>query len=356
MLNFKSAVYIVIIGIIIQCLQSCGSDNQLTTIKAIEHGGAQISDVALIEVLKEEKEIYIDLSYSQSADSALLKVLSKSIDLTIIPNNTLVNIKSRDIRTITPLLPRILMIFHKNEFNSSLKELLDNQQVCYELTGSSDSRFYTSFFNHYDVDTNSFNHTIFDGSKSFDEIKTQLDSADVFMTIGHINNYLIDSLISYNFQLYPIDNLEPGNSLEGFVMKHPQYYPYLIPKFLYNGKPTSPIPTLAVSDVLVCHKDLSESIVFDIVEVISEKRTLLMQRDQNYNLLPYLENEKYRLKFPLHIGSKNYLNREKPSFIERYAEVLALLLSSLVITIGVTNSIRSRNNRNRQQSVKINAS
>ena len=337
---FKLVSYILIIGLITSSLQSCEADKKLTTIKAIEHGGAQISDVALIEVLKEEKGIDIELSYSHSADSALLKVLSKSIDLTIIPNNTLVNVKSRDIRTITPLLPRVLMVFHKNNFDPSFKSLVKGQNITYELTGSSDSKFYESFFKHYGVDTLSFNHTIFDGSESFTKIKSQLDSADIFMTIGHINNYLIDSLLSYNYQLYPIDKLDPGNSLEGFVLKHPQYYSYLIPKFLYDGEPKIPIPTLAVSDVLVCHKDLSESIVFDIIEVISEKRTLLMQRDQNYNLLPYLENEKYRLKFPLHLGSKNYLNREKPSFLERYAEVLALLLSSIVITIGITNSLR----------------
>lgn len=332
------------------CLQSCQFDKRLTTIKAIEHGGAQISDVALMEVLKEEKGIDIDLSYSQSADDALLKVSSKSVDLTIIPNNTLVNTESRDIRTITPLLPRVLMIFHKNEYTPSFKDLVKGKNVTYELTGSSDSKFYESFINHYGVDLSSFNFSLFEGAESYDKIKLQLDSADIFMTIGHINNYLIDSLISYNFQLYPLDDFEEGNSLEGFALKNPEYYPYLIPKFLYNGVPTKPIPTLAVSDVLVCHEDLSESIVFDIIEVISEKRTLLMQRDQNYNLLPYLENEKYRLKFPLHSGSKSYLNREKPSYIERYAEVLALLLSSLVITIGVvTNSLSKKNKKNKPQ-------
>ncbi len=338
--DFKGTkFYLCVVLIPLFFLWNCSGKNKLKTIKVLESGGAKISDEALVHVLLEEKDLVIELQYSQSTDDVIEKIINKEIDLAIIPNNSKVNLEARVIRTVTPLLPRMLMIFHKDEYKPSLNELLKGKKITYELTGSNDSVFYSNLVDHYALETDSYHFSIFDGAPAYPQIKSQLDSADVFITIGHMRNYLIDSLYAYGYELYPLDDWSEGNSLEGFALVYPQSYAYLIPENVFGGRPEQATPTLAIRDVLLCHKDISSSIIYDIVEVLSEKRNLLMQRDNRYNLLPFLNKETYRLTFPLHTGSLDYINRDKPNFIERYAEVMALVVSFGVLFIGFIGTL-----------------
>jgi len=321
-------------------LFSCSNPRKtFVIVKVVELGGDKISDAALTDLLYEEKNIHVRLEFSSSADETVERLASKEIDLAILPNNTQVSNEASEIRTITPLLPRILMVFYRNEIKPSINQLIESTNLIYELTGASDSIFWKAFTEHYAIDRNSFHYKRFDGTLEYPAIKSQLDSADIFITIGHLNNYLVDSLFSYGYHLFPLDEMQVGNSIEGFSLVYPQAYPFLIPEYVFGGKPIHPLPTLGIRDVLVCHEDFAESRVYDIVEVLSEKRTLLMQRNRNYNLLPYLDQESYHLTFPLHQGSLDYIHKDKPGFLERYADVMALFLSITVLSVGYLVSI-----------------
>ncbi len=317
-------------------LIGCNNPDTFSIIKVTELGGAKISDSTLVIVLENEKQIELDLSYSSKSDETMKMIINREIDLAILPNNSRLMLGAKNIRTVAPMLPRAMMIFYKTEYKPSIPELFNNSKVTYELTGVSDSIFYSNFLDHYGVDIKSFNYFLFDGNQPYEKIKQQLDSTDIWISISHIRNYLIDSLFAYGFELYSLDDSYPGNSVDGYAMKHPQSHPMILPKYLFNGKPEIPIQTLSVNDVLVAHKDFSESVVYDIIEVLTEKRNLLLQYDRNYNLLPTLDDELNHLSFPLHQGTLNYMNREKPTFLERYAEVMALIFSFLVLGGGYT--------------------
>ena len=60
----------------------------------------------------------------------------------------------------------------------------------------------------------------------------------------------------------------------------------------------------------------------------------MIQHAPNYHLLPRFEEDRYRLLFPLHKGTLNYLNREKPTFLERYGPSMAFILSVTLLGWG----------------------
>ena len=346
--------------IIFTTIISCNQSQNLTAVKVTESGGAKIADTTLFSVLELEKGIKIDLSYNANSDEVLNKLINKEIDMGIISNNVTLPEGMEQIRTISPLLPRVLMIFSKEPRIEEFPTIFPGKIVYHEYTGDGDEAFIELLNSHYGL--KGFESRVFNGEVEFSEIKAQLDSADIWISISHYRNYLIDSLYAYGFNLQGKFEHYEGSSIDAFAIKYPQAFPIVIPKYLYNTRPAKPVWTLGVSDVLVCHKDLSQSIVYDIVEVLSEKRNLLMQRDRNYNLLPYLDKEKYRLSFPLHSGTKSYLDREKPTFLERYAEILALIFSIVVLSSGyITEKIQDINLKrkkiqrlNRQKAPKSN--
>jgi hypothetical protein len=330
-MRFFSAYTGILFGFIF-LFSSCGDKADLKAVKVTESGGAKIADTTLFNVLEMEKGIKIDLSYNSNSDEVIQRIMNREIDMGIISNNMAIRDGMQDIRTITPLLPRVLMIFSKVPRADHFPDIFNGKIVYYEITGDGDEDFLETMIKHYGI--TGHEARLFDGEAPYPEIKAQLDSADIWISISHFRNYLIDSLYEYGFHLQGKYKNYEGSSLDAFSIKYPQAYPMVIPKYLYNAKPEKPIFTLGIRDLLVCHEDMSESVVYDIVQVISEKRNLLMQRDRNYNLLPYLDEEKYRLSFPLHDGTRSYLNREKPSFLERYAEVIALVFSITVLAGG----------------------
>lgn len=151
----------------------------------------------------------------------------------------------------------------------------------------------------------------------------------------------------------PLEEIKEGGALEGFALVYPYAYPYLLPSNIYGGFPKKPIPTLGIRDILICRDELSEETVYNIVELISEKRTLLMRRDPNYNLLPYLNKESYQLSFPLHQGTLDYINRNKPGFLERYAEVFALVFSFGAVLYAAIQALRNGMHRKRKERIDL---
>jgi hypothetical protein len=150
---------------------------------------------------------------------------------------------------------------------------------------------------------------------------------------------------SKRFNLH-LDNFEER---VGYIA--PGMKPKVIPAFTYNLPGNDkPVVTVSVDTLLVTHKNIPEAVVFEFT------KTLLEQKPRFTAIAPRLfsgVNESFDpldLSFPLHTGTRRYLDRNEPSLLERYAESINVLvyLAFLIIT-GLVALARWRAHRKKER-------
>jgi TRAP-type uncharacterized transport system substrate-binding protein len=314
-------------------------DVPLKLVKVVEVGATKISDKPIVELLAEQNEVKVDLIFSEAQDSVINLLHNNEIDMAILPNSVKTGYK--DIKTITSLLPRVLLIVYRPELvgTQSLEELIKGRKVGYENSNSDDQQIVVDFFNHYKIDvTKDLEPILVSDSLS------SLDGLDIFITLTHIRNPIIYRLLEEGNLIYSLDNpelIDRGSSVDGFVLTSPNVYPFVLPKSVYSHGPHEPILTIGVRDILVCNESMNAELVYNIIETISENKTALTQRNKSYGLLDLDYNSiNTSFAFPLHPGAVNYLTRDKPSFFERYAELTGVIISIFVILFGTLSQVR----------------
>ena len=145
------------------------------------------------------------------------------------------------------------------------------------------------------------------------------------------------------FSFADVEDISGSSDADGIVLKHHHLKPFLLPKRVYYSLSNDPIVTLSIRSVLIAHEDFNSEFTLDIAsQLFSKAQEIalsypLVTRELNVNV------NAIELMFPLHAGTRRYLDRDKPGFIERYVEVLALILT-IVITLlsGVFTLYRHR--------------
>jgi len=321
---------------------SCTSpDRELVLLKVSEMGSAKISDSSLVVILEEELKRPIRLEYTLFEDTALKRLKSRDADFVIIPNNTKAGKDYSEVRTVTPLLPRILVVLSYNIPGSekmNLKYLFEKHTILIEDMSHQDSLVFEKFFDsigtHFPERSSHKVHSL-NGN-------LWLDSSFVYVGLTHLHNPILRYLAEHGAKFHSIDkisNLGKGSSVEGLKLIIPQISPFIIPKTFYKGNPQEPVLTFKIPDVLVACEDQDKYLVYMVLKAITEKRSELLSEDEIYNLLD-LNTKDYVLTFPLHEGAKAYKDRDKPSIWTRYASVLWPFLSILAILAGAFASLK----------------
>ncbi|WP_170287454.1 TAXI family TRAP transporter solute-binding subunit [Halioglobus maricola] len=133
-----------------------------------------------------------------------------------------------------------------------------------------------------------------------------------------------------DFALFSLDNdLNPQREFykEGIGYSSPKLKSKEIPAFTYDLPGNDqPLLSVAVDTLLVTHKRVSEAAIYELT------RTFLEQKPRFTTIAPHIFsgiNESFDpldLNFPLHRGARAYLERDDPSFIERYAETINMMV------------------------------
>ncbi len=334
---------------------SCtNSRNEMVLVKVTEMGSAKISDSTLVDILQQELNENIRIEYTLYEDTAIKMLEDKEVDFAIIPNNTPMTGDDRNLRSVTPLLPRILVIMSYNvpgADNKNLKDLFEENDIIFEDMSHLDTLIFKTFFE--SVGTH-FPEKL---SYKIHDLKEQewLDSSFVYVGLTHLHNPIMRDLVDHGAKFHPLDkieNLGKGSAVEGLKLVIPQFAPFIIPKSFYKGKPEEPVLTAAIPDILITSEDEDKYLVYSIVETITEKKPELLNKDHIYNLLDLNIND-YVLSFPLHEGAKTFKNRNKPSIWTRYASVLWPFLSILAILAGAFASLKRHLNQRKKMRVEL---
>jgi TRAP-type uncharacterized transport system substrate-binding protein len=287
---------------------------------------ASNSSAAYLKTFLESGGYIVDLIPVATAVEANILVANSDADITFVLNHSLsipVNLgkRSDELRTIMPLLEPAMFIFSKDSsINVTNPDAFRGKKVGVEKLGGEAH-----------MDMQEILNTAKMGSVEFTENWT----GDFFYFWGTYNGKRAQNSVSKNWTPLSIDQ-----KMKDLLLR---YYPSLVQFTLpaFPGEPDSrPISTLSSQMLLICNASLSERTVYDLAEYIYRHKLALMSYDRMY----YSINESFntaKLLYPLHRGTDAYLRRDEPSFIERYADAIALIITVIVLSLGAVQTLRN---------------
>lgn len=276
-------------------------------------------------ILEDELDLEVKTIIGEGSLSDINSIRENSAQLALIENH--IGFQP-GVNSLMPVYPQILHIFYKSMGNEQvdLKTIVKNKRVFIGHKRDGSHLFTLNLFEHFDIDTtgfsiteNPFNAQVLIG---FSDIISDADLAGL-----------------HDFQLYSFDDVSKfgyGSKAEGLALKFPKVKPFIIPKDTYMELSKKPLLTVSSDVVLVTNSQLDNDLAYDISKAIFRNLqefnhiSPLISQDLNENF------DRASLSFPLHEGARVYLDRDEPTFLERYAELFGVgfsvflaLLSSL---------------------------
>jgi len=277
-------------------------------------------------------------SYHSSLDNCCL-LSEKKADFAISQNDVPIDKANGDLqfsnlRSVVPLYLEIFFLIYKESLNpESLEDLIVGKTVLMGPEDSGTTQLTKSLFKGFGIDESNY-------IPRYVELKDIMlsDSIDICCLVTGFNNYRITKSLERGGKIFSLGDwslVGKGSAVEGFCLKYPMAKPYIIPKKLFFDLPEDPVLTVAIDAILMTREDIDSDVIYDFLELILNNKQFIVF-DLDNKLLSQL-TEKFdplKLRFPLHDGAKRYLDREKPTFLERYADSLAFFLSIFLTLIA----------------------
>ena len=151
-------------------------------------------------------------------------------------------------------------------------------------------------------------------------------------------------LPGHHLGIHSIDHdeyIENGGSfIDGFCQDYKKTTPYVLSRFAFGITLEKPIYTLAVHELLLGNSDIESKVVYDLIAAIHQHHIIKIFESSNSYLFE-ANHQDIILSFPFHQGTIDYLNRDQPTFVERYADVMGFALSAVVLLFGLFVLTRS---------------
>lgn len=152
------------------------------------------------------------------------------------------------------------------------------------------------------------------------------------------NKTILDIVQKYQGRLVPIDQAA------AMQIKYPALEPAVIPKGAYRGSnppvPNANLPTIAVQRFLLASDKMDKQIIQEITKILDENRQDIAEKipEDFSDVKPLVAQIKQPKTtggtgIPIHPGAIAYYERDKPSFIQEYADYVGLILT-VVLMLG----------------------
>lgn len=251
-----------------------------------------------------------------------------------------------DIVTIAPLYPSVLHVLHAEaDSPSNFDDLIRGRSVYAGPAGGAASRLLDRFADEFGVARSDY--------QVLDDPWT--DVPDVFFILGNL--LPPDSVRRFaGFKLFSFGDatqLGHGTVAESLVLRYPRLRTFVLPEQLYSGLNTEAVLTLSVRSVLVSSAGFDEQHAYEIAAQLFEHAQELAA------VYPLVTHELGRsfdesdLSLPLHSGVRRYLDKDKPGFVERYIDVIALALTVAAALISTLVRIYNRRQQSKKDQVDV---
>jgi len=278
-------------------------------------------------LLGRESTIKFSLTDDVASDEAALDALvSGAADIALVSNSMPFR---TGVSTVMSLYPTVLHIGHPvGRDASSIEDLLRGARVFAGPPGSASRILFERITTRFGISDSDFSYLEFSGSP--DDIVLP----EVFVVYAPISPDRLEQFPEVRlFSLGSPDDIGHGSLVDAATLLNPHLEAFVIPTGTYGDITPEPILTLAVDMLLVARQDLSEAIVYDLVqEVLRLRPALSALRPGLFRRLSD-DFDASNSTFILHPGLLAYTQRDAPTVYERYsgvAEVVVTILIALV--------------------------
>ena len=349
LLTIKWRLTILVFFLVI-LFNSCNSGKTKLKIAASNSATSNYSTAQVLQKeLSENTNIQLEILENQtSTKSNIHAVIEGKADLGIIQNTIYFDevqiddaILNQNIRTILPLFNQVLFIIYDEKYHhDNLKELIKGKRVGLGLEEGGDAWIVKKIFHYLGIDEQDYIPVYTDYDKNIVN-----EDIDISCSVTSYNSERIRKMMTnenlkiFSFDKTAIPDLE-GNAIRGMAMKNSTLKEFIIPKYMFGNYPSEPILTVSTQVVMIANKSLDEEIAYQIASDIINHKALIINSNPIYSEVNEHFNP-YQMRFPLHSGVKMYLNRDKPTFLVKYAEVIALLITIGALLFGGISSLRN---------------
>lgn len=279
----------------------------------------------LAEILPDAADLDLEVLPGEGSVAALERLERGEVDVAIVENNAPYR---RGVRSVLPLYLGVLHILHEKEVSpTNAAELLRGRTVFAGPPGSMERWFLGLVAGELGIPPGSY--TL---------VESDADAPEVVFLFRPITPSITER-IEDRYRFFSIgepEQLGRGAVVEALALEYPQLQPFVIPARAYGGANPEAVLTVGVPTLLVAREDLSEHVIYDLIEaVVDHKQELAAVHPSLFHGIrdAFPVND---LNFPLHAGSRAYLERDEPTVFERYAELAGVSFSvSLALFSGV---------------------
>ncbi|MCP4461099.1 MAG: hypothetical protein GY816_24225 [Cytophagales bacterium] len=323
--------YLKLVFIGLLCLSSCNTFRPQKKFRiAVPKGDySYTTSSSHLQSFLENGGFNVQIIETDNAIAANQMVVNDEADLTFVMNNSdfipeKLSGNVGGLRTISLLYERLFFIFSRTRYDSSLSRGYDLQgkKIGIEVLNGETHQNLRRIIDLAHIDR-------------VDVVKKS-DNPDYIHFWGTYYGDRATKLIADGWQEI---SLEP--SMVNFLtLNQPTLKPFLLPA-IPGFEGSNDINTFSVSTYLVGSSRLGEKAIYHLSQYIIEHRLELM----GYDLMYRSVNETIdasSLLFPLHRGTDAYFRKDQPSFLERYADTLAFLVSIAAVLYGLIQGLRNR--------------
>ena len=358
----KKKYWFFIFTLILSTLFSCNQDQKKFRLAASnENTSSHTAGQVISNEIKRKTdfEFYLIDSCMGSFDNAR-SILDHKADFAILQNT--LNYDEHDyseedlnnsIRTVLPLYSQILfVIYHDSIHDDNIKNLFAGKRVGLGPKNEATDWLVTEILDYFGIKPHDYIPVYTDYSENIVN-----DMIDISCSVTSFNNQrIIDLMSEPNLRLFSFDELSnveiQGSTINSLSLRNTTLSPKIIPKHTYFSKPETPILTVSTNAILVCRTDMDDNIIHEITQSIINHKSLIVNTNPIFRII----NEDFNtseLRFPIHPGVQMYLDRAKPSFLEKYAEVMALLLTITVLLFGLITSFTNWQRQRKKDRIDI---
>jgi len=312
-----------LLGMLVACERPITEIELITPVQPVDRAIAE----RIAELVDEDSNLRISLIPPPPGNQSALDALQAGYgDIAFVPNNKRYR---EDIATIIPLYPIILHILSRKKGSTpdSLGELLSNARVYAGPPGSIPRLLGEQVVAKLDL---SNGEVIF-----VDDAAAEADVMLLYAPIDRERMLSDPNLKGVTlFSFGDPDDIGRGSAIDRAVLLNPRLKPFIIPVGTYGDLTPEPVVTLAVDNLLVARDDFEDTKAYDLfAEILRLRPALFGERPELFQ--PLDENvARSNWTFTLHSGAIAFLQRDEPTFIERYSGVAEVLITVLIGAIS----------------------
>jgi len=281
-----------------------------------------------LKTFLEEGGYDIEIIPAVNAIEANRMVALGEADLTFVMNHSnfipqAIGSEVSNLRTIMPLFPRLFYIFSRNPVDTTnASEIFRGKSIGVEVLNG----------------------------ETYANLKELLSSGQItdIKIVSRDDNPDFIHFWGTSYGVRASDLLTKGWSEVSISMEWINYFTLNDPALTIHKLPAIPgvnnsidLQTLSAETLLVGNSELGEGAIFKLSEYIFNHKLDLMRFDKMYKSIDESFLDRGML-YPLHVGTDQYLNRNLPSFFERYAELIALIFTVIAVLYGSIQGIRAK--------------